>query len=148
VGAVPVLVQARNTDALARPSGVDEAPLTDIDAVVPEAVKKYQVARLEAVAGDRGPVLVLHRGVVRERDADLSVDVPHEAGAIEAGGPRTTPSIRGATVLHRKLHRAVAPMTLRASNVDQTGRLGRAPRDAGAGGQRHGQAEEDSKSLS
>ncbi len=43
---------------------------------------------------------------MRQRDADLRVDVHREARAIEAAGARASPDVRGAEVLHRDPHDA------------------------------------------
>ena len=63
---------------------MDEAPLADVDPVVAQAIEEDQVSRLEALARDRSPEPILLRGVVRQRDPDLSVNVANEARAVEA----------------------------------------------------------------
>src|SRR5918999_6098240 len=80
---------------------VDELTPADVHAVVAEAVEEDEIAGLELAAVDRRAVPVLRSGVVRQRDADLRVDVHDEPGAVEAARTRTAPDVRGAEVTHR-----------------------------------------------
>jgi hypothetical protein len=63
------------------------------------AVEEDEVAGLEVARRDVRQVGVLHRRVVRERDAELGVDVHDEARAVEAVGARAAPHVRHAEVL-------------------------------------------------
>jgi hypothetical protein len=90
---VPVFIETRDSHALARLSGVDEAPPADVDPVVAEVIEKDKVARLEPVARDGLAVPVLLRGVVRKRDADLPIDIPNQTRTVEARRARPAPSI-------------------------------------------------------
>ena len=82
-----------------RTSGMDEAALTHVDAVMTELIEEDQVTRLELIAGHRGSILVLPGGIVGKRYTDVSVDVLDEAGAVEALWTRSAPSIRRAELL-------------------------------------------------
>jgi hypothetical protein len=128
---------------LAGLSGVDEPPLADVNAVVAEAVEEDEIAWLEVVSGDCSAVPILLRGVVGERHPELRVDVPHEAGAIEAGRRLAAPSIRCPPILHRDVHRTLA-LTIRAAPIERRG--WGSLRDAGTGRQRHNQPQQDTAS--
>ena len=76
---------------------------------VTEPVEEDEVAGLELVPRDRDAVVVLVGGVVWQRDAELRVDVHHEAGAVESARRGAAPDVRHAEVLHRDPdHAAVA----------------------------------------
>src|SRR5262245_4413167 len=85
VRAIPIVVEAGDRHVLAGLPRVDEASVADVDPVVPEPVEEDEIAGREAVARDRRAQLVLRRRVVRQRDADLRVDVAYEARAVELG---------------------------------------------------------------
>src|SRR5205085_11771251 len=67
---------------------------------VPEAVEEDEVAGLELALRDGDAHAVLGVARVRERDADLRVDVHREAGAVEAARARAAPDVRRAEVAH------------------------------------------------
>src|SRR4029077_16746207 len=98
--------QRGDLDPVARVGRVNERATADVDADVPEAVEEDEVSRLELAHRDRAAVAVLRVRAVRERDADLRVDVHHEAGAVEPGRRGAAPDVRRAEVLHRDSHDA------------------------------------------
>ena len=79
---------------------VDELAAADVDADVAEAVEEDEVAGLEIAARHRHAHVPLGARVVRKRDADLRVDVRHEAGAVEARRALTAPHVLRAEVAH------------------------------------------------
>src|SRR3712207_5767112 len=109
---------------------VDELPTADVDPVVAEPVEEDEVAWREVRARDGAPVAVLHRRVVRQRDADLRIDVHDEARAVEARARRrAAPPVRDAEVLHRNSDDAAVAGGPRATAA---GRRARAPGRGGA----------------
>src|SRR5436190_20915694 len=58
--------------------GVDELIAADVDADVTQTVEEDKVAGLEVASADRNADVPLRAGVVRQRGADLRIDVRHE----------------------------------------------------------------------
>jgi len=58
--------------------------VADVQADVPDAVEEDEIAGLERCPGDSAPQVELRERVVRERDAEMCVDVAGEARAVEA----------------------------------------------------------------
>src|SRR5579862_9092784 len=63
---------------------VDEATVADVDPDVADSVEEDEVAGAERRARDATAAVEVAVGRVRERDAEVPVDEPDEAGAVEA----------------------------------------------------------------
>src|ERR1043166_1589988 len=72
---IPRFIEVRDADVFSRTSGMDEAALTHVDAVMTELIEEDEVTRLELIAGHRGSILVLPGGVVGQRYTAVSADV-------------------------------------------------------------------------
>ena len=74
----------------------------DVDADVPEVgVEEDEVAGRQLVAADARPGRPQRSRVVRQRDAELAVDVDDQARAVEAGRAGAAPHVGHAEVLLR-----------------------------------------------
>src|SRR5258706_6100536 len=71
---------------------VDETPVADVDADVPETVEEDEVARPERGPADAAATVELRIARVSEGEAEMCIDVADEAGAVEAG-PRRAPAV-------------------------------------------------------
>src|SRR5439155_1383240 len=73
---------------------VDESAAADVDADVAEAVEEDQIARPKQRSRDvtAGPVLVCRDA--RQRYAQPSIDVRHQARTVEAGRALAAPHVR------------------------------------------------------
>src|SRR5438132_13693199 len=89
---IPRFIEVRDADVFSRASGMDEAALTHVDAVMTEVIEEDQVTRLELSAGHRCSILVLPGGVVGKRYTDLAVHVLAQGCAVEALWSRSTPA--------------------------------------------------------
>ena len=73
--------------------GVDDPAAADVEPDVPEPVEEDEIARPKRLRL-RAPVGVLGRGVVRQVDAELAVDVGDEPGAVESARGHSAVAIR------------------------------------------------------
>src|SRR5579862_2652229 len=84
---------------------VDHLPVAEIDPDVAEAVEEDEVAGLSRGLGDRQRRVPLGDRVMRQRDAELRVDVHHEAGAVETARACSSPDVGDAEIPQRDLGR-------------------------------------------
>src|SRR3954451_23942526 len=78
-------VDGADADRLAGPGSVDHHVAAEVDAIVASAVHDDDVAGQSRGCGDRRAARPLAGGRVRQRDAELGVDVLNESGAVEPG---------------------------------------------------------------
>src|SRR5581483_4249161 len=91
-----VLGEGRDLDARAAVRRVDEAPVADVHADVPETAEEHEVAGPQRAARDAAAEAVVRVRAMRQVDAEALVDVADEAGAVEAAGARAAPLVRDA----------------------------------------------------
>ena len=81
---IPGTVQTGDLDHITGVGGVDELVIADINADVTEPVEEDKVARLQLVARNRRPVVVLRCRMVGQADAVLAKDIRNESRAVKS----------------------------------------------------------------
>src|SRR5437763_17190373 len=100
---------------------VDEAAVADVDADVPATVEEDEIACAERLPTDAAAPAELRVAGVGERDAEMSVDVANEAGAVEARPRRAAPvDVAHAAEALRVIH---DPRSERVAGLGRSGRL-------------------------
>src|SRR5262249_57279991 len=70
--------------------------VADVEPDVADAVEEQEITGLQRPAGDPAPAVELRVRVVRERDAEVRVDVARKARAVEPARADTAPHVRDA----------------------------------------------------
>ena len=89
-GIVIALAQGADDDALARIGRVDETSAADVNTDVRDlaaGAEEHEVARHQLAAADMlAVVIILRRRRARDVEAEVAVDILHEAGAVSTTG--------------------------------------------------------------